>query len=288
MKRRSRAGSVKPRRRKAAAPKRTGGTEAARPRSSSAASQKSQIARLTGERDEVLEQQRATAEVLKTISASPAELQPLLEVIVRSAARFCEADDVTILQLDGQILRIVAHCGAVPQEIGFSFLCTRGSVAGRTVLDRKPIHIVDLQVETEEFPEGSAFARQFGHRTTAHAPLLREGRAIGTLMLRRSEVNPFTDKQLALLETFAAQAVIAIENARLLNELRQRTEEVGKLNQHLEQRVTDQVDEIERMGRLRRFLPPQVADLIVASVSTRGYGRGAARQARGATVKGDQ
>jgi signal transduction histidine kinase/regulator of replication initiation timing len=231
MRRRSRASSklAKARGRKAKALK------AVRRSSSSASGQETEVARLTRELDDAQEQQTATAEVLKIISASRTELQPVLEVVVRSAARYCKADDVTLFELDGQELREAAHWGALPHGGGsFRFPCTRGSVAGRVVLERKTVHVIDLQAEAENFPEGSALARRFGHRTIASVPLISEGVAVGTLQLRRIEVNPFTPKQITLLETFAAQAVIAIENTRLLNELRQRTSD---LSESLEQQT---------------------------------------------------
>jgi len=165
--------------------------KAARRGSSSVAGGETEVARVARELHEAQEQQTATAEVLRIISTSPTELQPVLEVVVRSAARYCKADDVTLFELDGQYLRIAAHWGTIPQELGVRFPCVRGQVAGRAVLERKPVRVIDLQAEAQEFPEGSAFAKRLGHRTTAGVPLLREGVAVGTIMLRRAGNQSF-------------------------------------------------------------------------------------------------
>jgi adenylate cyclase len=153
-----------------------------------------------------------------------------------------------------------------------SYAPGRGTAIGRALAEHRPVQISDIGTDNEHV--GREAARKGFIRTILGVPLLREGEAIGAFGLSRQRVEPFTDRQIDLVRTFAAQAVIAIENARLLSELRERTQqlavqsqELAKLNQQLEHRVADQVGEIERMSRLRRFLPPQVADLIVASGS---------------------
>jgi signal transduction histidine kinase len=177
---------------------------------------------------ETLAQQAGTGEILKIISTSPTELQPVLEAVIKSAAQLCGAYDAAIFQLDRQSLRVAAHEGPLPGAIGLLLPVARGTVAGRSVLERRAIHVADLPIEAKEFPEGSAFARELGYRTTLSVPLLRQGTAVGTIQLRRAEMNPFTDKQIALLQTFANQAVIAIENARLFKELEGRTADLTR------------------------------------------------------------
>jgi signal transduction histidine kinase len=175
--------------------------------------------RLLKETKEALEQQTATGEILRVISSSPTDIQPVLDAIAESAARLCAAHDAIVLRLDGDVLQRVSHYGPIAPPTDLVFPATRNTVGGRTVLDRRPIHVVDLQAETDEFPVGSTVARQLGSRTVLGVPLLCSGTAIGAIYIRRTEVKPFADSQIALLQTFAAQAVIAIENVRLFTEL---------------------------------------------------------------------
>jgi two-component system, NtrC family, sensor kinase len=175
------------------------------------------------ELSEAREQQTATSEVLRVISSSPTELQPVLDALVRTASRLCGADDVSIFRLESDGLEVVAHYGPLVQPAGYVVPAVRTTVTGRCVLERRAIHVADLQAETEAYPEGSVIARDLGHRTILAVPLRREGVPVGAINLRRDKVEPFTEKQIELVTNFADQAVIAIENVRLFDEVQART-----------------------------------------------------------------
>ncbi len=172
---------------------------------------------------EALEQQTATGEILRVIASSPTDLQSVLETIATSAARLCDADMVGVLRRDGEVLRVAAGHGEAMRGVGMEVPLDRASVAGRAAVDRRAVHIHDLAAESEEeFAHGHVLRRRAGNRTTLAAPLLREDGIVGVVMLGRTEVRPFSDEQIALAQTFADQAVIAIENTRLFRELEER------------------------------------------------------------------
>ncbi len=181
-------------------------------------------ARLFNETRESLQQQTATAEVLSVIASSPTDVKPVLDAIVESACKLCEASDAYVVLKDGDDLVFQTQHGSIPVAYKRRPI-NRQWPAGRAIVDGKPVHLRDIMTsEGDEFPDGREIARRDGARTILIVPLMREGESIGAIILRRTEVQPFSDKQMALLKTFADQAVIAIENVRLFNETKEALE----------------------------------------------------------------
>ena len=179
---------------------------------------------------ESLEQQTATSEILRVISSSPTDLQPVLDAVAENAARLCDANDAIILRVDSDALQQAAHYGSISSHsVERGIPIRRDVIAGRAILDRCVMHVRDVLAESDaDFSGAKSYAIRDAYRTMLVAPLLREGVPIGAIVIRRAEVRPFSDKHIELLRTFADQAVIAIENTRLFKELQVRTADLGR------------------------------------------------------------
>ena len=225
--------------------------------------------RLLTETREALDQQTATAEVLQVINSSPGNLTPVFDAILQKAHSLCGVEYGSLQLYDGRCFRGVAQRGLPPALAELArqpYEPTPQDALGRLVAgERFADYEIPDQFEHVKLVSGRIrAAADAGIRTLLFVPLRREKLLLGAITAFRKEVRPFSEKEIALLENFAAQAVIAMENARLLGELRERTDQVAELNRGLEARVAEQVEELGRVGRLKRFLAPQLAELIVS------------------------
>src|SRR2546426_1888632 len=211
----------------------------------------------TRELSESLEQQTATSEVLRIISSSPTDIQPVMEAVAAKAARLSEADDALIGQAEGDSIRWLAAYGTPLPTAGQPI--SRSLPTGRAILDRQTTQVEDVSGLTVEFPSVARAYRDFGVRSILATPLLREDKAVGVLLVRRRRVQAFSDKQIALLKTFADQAVIAIENVRLFTELQERTRDLAR-----------SVDELKALGEVGRAVSSTLdLETVLATIVSR-------------------
>jgi signal transduction histidine kinase len=188
----------------------------------------------TAELTNSLEQQTAISEILRVISSSPTDVQPVLDAIAERAAHLCDASAASMYLTDGETLRHLASKGPSPDPVSSvdALPINRDSISGRALLDRETIQVRDMQAEGTEYPVSHEIAIRFAHRTVVVTPLYREGKAFGTILLRRADVRPFSEREIGLLRTFGDQAAIALENVRLFREIQDKSRQLETANKH--------------------------------------------------------